>query len=763
MNNNLSKLFHILFKNKYSVLLFVFCSFIFLAIQVPKIKSDYSVQYWFKKSDPLIQKLKVFEQTFGNEQNIIVIIDHPNSIFNKESLQAINHITQKLPRITDILSSRSITNFSISQAQADEIFVAPIIDTKMIDSFSSSELALLQKKAQEEDLLSNYLVSTDNKTAIIYGFLRPVLNDETQVDYIQIVRAVEKLVAELDLKETKIKLTGSAKFQEEFRKVSEKDLFQITPIMLVLVVIFLFLSFRTLEAVYIPIFLIAICVFSAYGIGALFEIRFENIVSAVPGILFSICIADSVHFLVVYYHQRSSGDSVRDSLEKSFVKNFVPTLLTSITTGIGFYSLLASTLNPIHNLGLLAGSGSLLAWFYTLFLMPIIIDLTSPFETFKIAKKKSQYSLKASLMLPFINKYRYILSISLILLTSGGVYLSFTNDINSNPQEYLSKDVQVRVNTDYIIKKFNGAGGPEIIIDSGIVDGIKDPSFLNKVDQLENWVNELPHVGKTISVLKTIKKMNQLLNQGESSFYKVPSSANSVAEILLLSSMDSSDGATSSDRVSSDYRHLRLSVFWNVSDSKTNLSWYKKVLSKSKELGLNAHITGNSSLANRMNNNIVSTFFNSMGMALILIFIVLSLLFKSVILGFFSMLPNIIPIMLGTAVMALMGHSIEAGAVMVCSVCLGIAVDDTIHFMVNYIRNRKKDMSVIESLKSVLDHTGHALIVTTLILIVGFGVFTTADFIPNIRFGAYSSLVLLLALIVDLVFLPALLLIKDRD
>lgn len=763
MNKGLERLFDWLQNRKLLLLVPFLILLVALLAQIPKIQSDYTVKYWFERDKVLIGELKEFEKNFGNQENIVLIYKHPKTVFGIDQLKFIADITDALLDVENISSTRSISNYSIVQGSNDEISVRPIYDPQDLTDpeFDPNDLI---EFIQTDKQLKNYLLNDDGKVTIIYGFLKPTFEQKETIDHIKLISDVREKIEQFNKAGGEVLLTGSSKFQEEFRNVSEKDLMVITPFMILMVVIFLLISFRTLESIYIPIGVILLCIGSAFGIGSLVGVRFENIVSAVPGILFSICIADSVHLLVTYYNKRKEGLEAYESMKASFLKNFAPTLLTSLTTSVGFFSLLASDLTPIRNLGILAGVGSLLAWFYTILIMPILFLVLKRFETFKAdsSKEEKKFQLK-NYALPLLEKtykFKWSLTGLFLLLLFAAVYSSFQNEVNSSPREYLSPEVEVRKNTDFLKTQFGGISGPELVIDSGSIDGIKDPNFLKKVDGLNDWLLSLPFVSKTLSTLDNIKEQNKVLNGGDQSFYKIPENRNSVAEIFLLNSMEANSSTTLSDQYTSDFQKLRLSVYWSLTDSKSNVKWFKQIEEEAKKRELNLSITGNAALGNRMNGFIVSTFVESMGLATILIFIILSILFKSIKLGFFSLIPNIVPILFGTALMSLFGHSIEAGAVMVCAVCLGISVDDTIHLMVNYLRNKNAGLDTYESLKNVLEHTGVALVVTTLILMVGFGVFIFADFIPNIRFGMYSSLVLFLALVIDIIFLPALLLLN---
>lgn len=754
------------FKHRFKVVLGIIATALFLCSFIPRMKADYSVQYWFDENSELISDIRDFEKIFGSEKNIIIVLDAPESsqdLFTKVHLKTINEISEKLLEVPDINSVRSITHFSSVYADGDEIITAPIVDAYELDN---EPLEIVKQRALEDRILKNYIVSNDLKTTLIFGLLRPTFDspDSKAVDNNVLIENVNKLLQGTELNGLKVQITGSSKYQQEFRRISEKDLFVITPLMLFLVMLFIYLSFRTVESVVICMTIIGVCIGSAFGIGALVGVRFENLVSAVPGILFAICIADSVHILVTYYRYRNYGQNVRQALVESIKKNFIPTLLTSVTTSIGFFSLVVSDLNPIRNLGILAGTGALLAWLFSVLLIPLLIDITSRFETFKRKEEKqNDKKWKATKFVEVIDNNRYLLSTILILGTIAAGYTAFQNRVNSNPRDYIPSYLEVRKATDYITERFGGITSPELVFYTKEKNGVMDPAFLNKVVKLEQWLLEQKDVAKVLSSLDFIRKSHQILNQDDPKFYSIPQNRKTMAEIFLLLSMQSSSMETFSDRVSAGYDKLRMTTFWDIPNSSDAIDMFNKIKAKAIDLDLDMKITGNSALGSRMNEYIVNTFIYSMGLALGLIFIVLCFLFKSLKLGLFSLFPNVLPILIGTAIMSIMNHNIEAGAVMVCCVCLGVAVDDTIHFMVNYIKNCRQGMSNFDAIEEVISHTGVALIVTTLILIVGFGVFMLADFIPNIRFGAYSATVLFLALIIDLVFLPALLLLKKSN
>jgi len=216
-------------------------------------------------------------------------------------------------------------------------------------------------------------------------------------------------------------------------------------------------------------------------------------------------------------------------------------------------------------------------------------------------------------------------------------------------------------------------------------------------------------------------------------------------------------GMDLNNRVSLDNESIRMSILWNIKDTERWLFYLEDFKKKASSLGLNVGATGKSFLFHHMADYVVETFFYSITLALFFVSILMMIIFKSVKLGLLSLIPNMIPLLIGGAVMYFFKMNLNIGTALVASVCLGIAVDDTIHFLSNYYILRKKGIECKLAMAQVFTYTGNALFITTLILALSFGVFMFGDFIPNVYFGVLAAIVLSMAYIIDVIFLPALL------
>ena len=236
-----------------------------------------------------------------------------------------------------------------------------------------------------------------------------------------------------------------------------------------------------------------------------------------------------------------------------------------------------------------------------------------------------------------------------------------------------------------------------------------------------------------------------------------------VAQQYLLYTMSLPQGMDLNDRVSVKNDAIRVTSSWNIHDSATVLEKIDEVQEKAKSLTLDTTITGKGQLWQRMNPYVVKTFVTSITAAVILMSLLMVGVFRSFALGMLAMVPNVFPLLLGAALIWLIGQDLDMGAILAFSFCLGIAVDDTVHFMANYAAQIRKGATPNEAIASILSHTAPALVITTIVLVVAFGAFLFADFLPNRNFGLFVSVILSMALITDLTLLPALLMRRDAE
>jgi uncharacterized protein len=724
------------------------------------LKSDYGSRIWYNQADPLIQALNKFERNFGNDEFIGYVLYDQDGVFTEKQMLQLRELTQNAWTIQDVVRVDSLANSLVTDVSGDDFKVSKLLPDGSFDVDKIKNYAL-----SEKNLRGTY-VDEKGQMLLVYARLRPIF--EQNLNYQDIVLSAQNILNQTNLSEFEmVDLFGTAKVTDAYREVNNRDIAKLLPFMLLMVLAFLWWNFKSIEAVLIPFAVLGLSVLASFGLMGYLGLKFNNLSSCIPGILLAISIADTVHVLSNFYKNFQSQQDFNLALRESLIKNFSPTLFTSLSTAIGFATLLTSSIIPIRDLGVIAGFGTLVAWLLTIFMLPGLFSYIPTSWILKTKVRKTSFlnvtHHQASKFVSFLFIYRFIIVASVVVLSVSGIYLSSKNIVNSDPLEYFDKKVPVRKTYDFIRDQLKSVGGPEIVIHSGAADGVKNPQFLRKVEEFEQWILSNVNTAKSVhSLVHVIKDLNQKFNQNQSEYYVIPSSQELVAQYLFLYTMNLPEGLDLNNRVTADFETMRLTVMWNIPDAHRSVIEIDKINAKAQEMGLNAYVSGQMPLYHRLNGYVVQTFVSSMSLAIILVALFMIWILRSVKMGLFSMIPNVIPLTFGGAIMYLNKTDIDLGAAINYSVCLGVVVDDTIHFLFDYNRRRKSGLSIHESITQVFVQTGPALVLTTVILTVGFGLFYFSEFVPNINFGLYCAIIFIFALIMDIIFLPALLLLNHR-
>ena len=313
-----------------------------------------------------------------------------------------------------------------------------------------------------------------------------------------------------------------------------------------------------------------------------------------------------------------------------------------------------------------------------------------------------------------------------------------------------------------IEEKLGFVGSLEIMIKASPGESAKDPVFLKKVELLEDWLESRPYVESTLSINNYLKQINQTFNGGDKHFYTIPPSSEHVAQELLFYSMGLPPEQPIENRINSQRDAVRVTAKWKLKDSLSSNDKIALIKKKIKELGLNGEVTGKTPLFHDLTPYIVEAFTHSFSIAVVTITLALWLIFQSLRLSVFAMIPSLLPLAIGAGLYAVSGNQVDMGTVLVASVCLGIAVDDSVHFLFAY-RNLIAGRSLRDTLAEIIENVYPSLFNTTLLLALGFSVLMLGDYVPNAKFGASVSVVLVIALLSDFLVLPAILAIIHKE
>ncbi len=723
-----------------------------------KIQTDFTHTGFFFDDDPMLVEFNAFERQFGNDDSLIIGVHSPSGIFDVDSATLIQELTEQMWLMPDIIRVTSLSNYSWVHAEGDDILVDPFFpdDIELTQELMDSRKDI----AMNHEVLPDYLISKNANTALLYARIRPSIDGIVEAP--PIVEAARELSEKMKRTDHSFYVVGGPAINASFKEATQNDLQKLMPILLGLIVLCLLISLRSAISTVLALVVVVFTLIPSMAISGWTGFPITSVTGILPQILVAICVADAVHILSVFRQALRDGQTKHEAANYTLAKNYLPTLLTSISTSIGFFSFGTANLKSLAGLGVLAGCGVLLAWFVSYFILgPLLYILPSLIKPAPPEKLHTRIN-RATAFTAKVTEHRKPIIIAFSFLTLGAAFLTANNTVNSDPYQYFAPGVALRDANDFITAEVGGARGLEIVVRAGQEDGIKEPEFLKEVETFQKWLEARPDVTRTLSVVDILKATHRSLNGGDQAFYRLPDNREMVGQELFLYTMSLPQGMDINDRITLKNDAIRVTVLWTISDSKRWMEETAIVAAHAKQAGLDVTITGKGNIYQSMNPYVVESFVRSISIALVLISILLVVVFGSFKMGMIALLPNCIPLLLGGAAFWLLGKSIDIGSVLVMSVCLGIAVDDTIHILSNYNRRIKDGLSAQEATAEVLAHTSPALIFTTIILVLGFGTLAFATFVPNIYFGIMTAIILTLALFTDLTFLLAVLTRKEE-
>ncbi len=650
-----------------------------------------------------------------------------------------------------------------AQAQYDSLYAR----VSAMLFYSKNELQEKEKIALNEKLLKNLLISDDAKSTVI--LITPDLPDTDQSKTLDFLYRVKKILkAEEKRTGYQFHVAGLPEMAAAFTDYIHQDLNLLIPIMLTFILLTMLYLFKSFWGMMTPMLVVIFSVISTLGISGFIGIEMDNVTLMSPQVLMAIGIADSIHILSIFFRELHHGKPRKEAMKISLKKNLLPVFLTSITTTMGFLALLTSITPPIRVVGVMLAIGVCLAYILSVTLLPAMLAVI-PFSA-KRRHHNEGFMKKLLWLSGFVIRYRNKIIIVTTVITLGFSLFIINIKADNSPVKYFKKGTYFRDAMDFIDDTIEGAYNLEISIDTNIPDGIKDPRFLKKVEQLQNFLEneitekyqvQITHTGSIVDIIKTI---NQRLKQNNPDFYKIPNNQKLLAENLFLYTNSLSAGRDLNNQINVEQSAIRLSVRRPTTSSEENLrciniirDYCDEHLKEYKVL-----LTGRASVFTYILPQVTISSVYGIIVALIVITIVITITFRSFTVGLLSLIPNIIPILLMFGLIGLTNVPFNLGLSMVAVVALGIVVDDTVHFITKFLQSRQAGYSITESVYNVFHDVGTAIIYTSVILTVGFGIFLFSSFGFNDRFGMFTAFTMIAAIIIDLVFLPAVLLLKAK-
>ncbi len=597
-------------------------------------------------------------------------------------------------------------------------------------------------------------------------------------EYLEFMQALRQVTEKPEYHGFEFYYSGNAPMME-FAMNSMKQAGGLMMGMILVIILLLWFLFRSLSAVFWPVILIISSVIWTLGLFSLLGIMLSNMVSLTFMMILAVGIADCVHVLSTYSLYRREGTEHTQAMAAAYRKTGVPILLTSITTMAGMSALMASNIPQIGIFGLSSSLGVFVAFLLTVLVLPVLMDIWHPERS--LSKQQEKQALNKDSDQPLTIKRHWLQSLldgipdvvknysKPIVILYGCIFIVFLVSalnvkVDSNFVELTREGSSVRVAAELIDDNMMGGQNMEVMLNFNHPDALKDSQVLSTIDNFQRKMLEKypQYVVKTFALTDFVKETHKVMNEGKAEFNSIPKDSHLTGQLLYL--FDNSNPADRSNLVSDDYSITHISIMLKNAGSYEYTSFFDSVNIdieqtftplRSAYPNLESTVTGSLPLMMKLIDHISWAQIKSFVWALGIISLLLIIALGSVQGGLISVAPNMLPAIFTFGAMGLLGYSLDTDTLVIAPLIIGIAVDDTIHFMAHYRDSWFKTGDVQASLKSTIKEVGQAVTFTTLILAVGFGVLSFSDYLGLAKTGMFGSLAIVVALSCDLLLLPA--------
>lgn len=718
--------------------------------------SNYRV--FFSSDNEQLVAFETIQNTYSKSDNVLLVIEpEDKNVFSRQTLAAIQDLTDRSWQLPYSTRVDSITNYQHTTAEDDDLIVRDLVEFP-----DEADLAYVKNVALNEPLLLRRLISPEaHVSAVNVTIQLPELSEKETLEVVTEARAmVEKF--EADYPQLSIYMTGSIMLGNAFSEAAQSDLKNLMPIMLCVIIVTLWLLLRSLTGTIATVIVIGLSVISAMGIFGHLGWTLTGPTTSAPTVITTMAVADCVHILVSFLYNLRQGMPKHSAMQESIRINLQPVFITSLTTVLGFMTMNFSEVPPFRDLGNTVAFGVVAAFFFSVFFLPAFVSIM-PIATKKQAARESK---AMDSLASFIINNRTGVLIGSGIVTIVLFAMIPLNQINDDFIGYFKNSVEFRSDTQFTSDNLSGIYNVAYSLEQGESNGISTPEFLRQVEEFAQWLKAKDEVTNVETITEIFKRLNKNMHGDDPAYYKLPDSKELAAQYLLLYEMSLPYGLDLNNQLNIDKSSVRILIGLENIDSSETLRIEKEIAAWLKE---NTDIdTFYAASPNVMFSHIgkrnVDGMVLGVGYALLVIIVVMCLVLRSLRLGVISIIPNLVPIGATFGVWGLLhgdvGISIGSGVGMI----LGIVIDNTVHFLSKYQRaRREKSYTAEQAVRYAFSMVGTALWVTTFVLVAGFMVLALSDFNMNAYMGMFTACTITLALIFDFFALPAMLLWLDNN
>ena len=722
---------------------------------IPKVGFNYDFEAFFPKGDPETVFFNEHRDRFESDNDFIfVALQRDAGIFEKEFLLKAKAFTDNIAKDSLVLSVTSITNLEeyVKTPFSPKPIVRPFVNYENLEEVKKDSTRIFS----HPELIPQY-VSEDGTDLLIFIKHQPFMSKKNG----DLIGATIR--SELDKQGiTEYKLAGRSIGMGYYINKMQYETLLFIGLSFILIIAFLAISFRSLWGILIPLSVVSLSMGWIVGFMGLVGQPINLVLTVLPSIIFVVAMSDVIHLVSKYIDELRLGREKNEAIRTAYKEVGFATLLTSLTTAIGFLTLLTVDMQPVKAFGIFVSIGVMLAFILAYTYLPALLVLVKkPRISDKPYTENVWYKFLHTLLRNVIrNKKPYFVG-SIILV---GISVWGTTLVESDYflLEDLDPKTGLRKDYEYFDKELAGLRPFELSINA--VDSersILESELLAEVAKVDEYLLNVYGLKRTLSIPSILKLAHRTENGGLAKYYTMPGPKDTEKYISRIQKFDKDnmlrllvDSTETYTRISSTQGDIGL---YAVTDK--NEAFYDFVEKEVNTNLIDIKMTGTAHLLDINMRSLSGSLTTGLLIAIFIVSLIMGALYKSIKIVLLALVPNVLPLIMLAAILGFTGINLRVSTAIVFTISFGIAVDDTIHFMSKFKLELSKGKSVLYALKRTYLSTGRAIVLTTLILCSGFLLLMFSDFLGTYFIGILISLTLLFALIADLLVLPVLLIL----
>jgi len=813
-----------------SIIVIVLGITIYFAMQFDKLHWETDARVYMPKGHPAIIYDEKVEEIFGVKNAVIIgIVNEDKGIYNTETLTRIARITKKVASLSGVVANRPIDVMSLSTVSAFVGDDESLGTERLMETIPDDQDGIVHLKKRIDDntdLFIGNIVSQDGKAAVIRAKLKEGIDNRYRT-YWEIKGILsqegggaatwsnqswgesqgwqenqwqkngnqnwqsgnQQNPAFSENKNGQKDEAGNAEQNGDYFYLAGRPVIEVTsglnalsdikvmvPLLAFTVIAVLFIIFRTLRGVILPLCIVTFAVTWTMGTMALLDVPMYTISTMLPIILVAVGIGDAVHLLGNYY-DHVLQDPYRKSREiVQAVMNDLgsPLIITSITTAIGFLSLTFAEMPPFKIFGLFTVLGIIYCWLLSVTFIPAALTVLRPKVGGYLAKRRSirvhaeagWISRILAKWVTFITQYRRSVVITVVATVIAAVIGSSSLYVDSSWMSDFRKDSDVAIANDLLNDEFDGTIILNVVVEGNEPDVLKSPEVLGKIETLQSHIEGIPYVGDSVSIVDYLKSMNKNLHAGDKNYEVLPSSREEIAEYLFLLSMSGRPDELD-EVIDYEYRQANVTFLIKTDHTKILKNIIDEVNSfvKSNFSGTNIDVN----LAGSANNSyiwaqllidsqVIAIAFSKIG-----IFLIATLLFRSIIAGILIVIPITFTTLMIAGAAGFLNIPLDVSTALAAGVAIGVGVDYAVHYLFKYRNEIHKSSDHYAATLATMRSVGKTIVFNAIVVTAGFLVLLGSQFPPHVKLGGFVASYMVMSCLAALLLLPLLLSYRSRQ